>query len=276
MKLTNTSVDKQTLIKNYNNSRANLLLVVVFTVINIILLITQSNTYFLFSTYIPYALVTVGMMLCGMFPPEFYEGLEQGEFLGQSAFYIFLGIALIFVVLYLLCWIFSKNNKSGWLIFALVLFSADTLGMFAFQGLALDGILDVAFHIWVIVSLVMGISACSKLKKISQESDDNEQQEQIDETIKTEPIRTADTYVKSRILIETEAFGHVITYRRVKRVNELVIDGNVYDEHTALVEFAHSLKANIDGHIIEAGFDGIAHSYLKIDGELVAQKVRIV
>lgn len=276
MKLTNTSVDKQTLIKNYNNSRANLLLVVVFTVINIILLITQSNTYFLFSTYIPYALVTVGMMLCGMFPPEFYEGLEQGEFLGQSAFYIFLGIALIFVVLYLLCWIFSKNNKSGWLIFALVLFSADTLGMFAFQGLALDGILDVAFHIWVIVSLVMGISACSKLKKISQESDDNEQQEQIDETIKTEPIRTADTYVKSRILIETEAFGHVITYRRVKRVNELVIDGNVYDEHTALVEFAHSLKANIDGHIIEAGFDGIAHSYLKIDGELVTQKVRIV
>ena len=175
-----------------------------------------------------------------------------------------------------MCWIFSKNNKSGWLIFALVLFSADTLGMFAFQGLALDGILDVAFHIWVIVSLVMGISACSKLKKISQESDDNEQQEQIDETIKTEPIRTADTYVKSRILIETEAFGHVITYRRVKRVNELVIDGNVYDEHTALVEFAHSLKANIDGHIIEAGFDGIAHSYLKIDGELVTQKVRIV
>ncbi len=270
------SSDKQTLIKNYNNSRANLLLVVAFTVINIVLLATLSDTYFLFSAYIPYALVTVGMMLCGMFPPEFYEGLEQGEFLGQSAFYIFLGIALIFVVLYLLCWIFSKNNKSGWLIFALVLFSADTLGMFAFQGLALDGILDVAFHIWVIVSLVMGISACSKLKKMSQETDGAVIQEQNDETIKTEPIRIADTYVKSRILIETEALGHVITYRRVKRVNELVIDGNVYDEHTALVEFAHSLKANIDGHIIEAGYDGIAHSYLKIDGELVAQKVRIV
>lgn len=269
-----SSLDKQALIKRYNNSRANLILVVVFTVVNIFLLITQSNTYFLFSAYVPYALVTMGMLLCGMYPPEFYENFEQGIFLDNSVFYIFLGIALIFVALYLLSAIFSKNNKSGWLIFALVLFSADTLGMFVFQGLMLDSILDVAFHIWVIVSLAMGISACHKLNKMPK--DVTETEEQSDETINTEAIRPADTYVKSRTLLEAEAQGHVITYRRVKRVNELVIDGNVFDEHEALFEFAHSLKAEIDGHIIEVGYDGIAHSYLKIDDELIAQKVRII
>ena len=43
----------------------------------------------------------------------------------------------------------------------------------------------------------------------------------------------------------------------------------------ALVEFAHYLHANIDGHRIEAGFDGVSHSYIKIDGQLAAKKFRI-
>ena len=116
--------------------------------------------------------------------------------------------------------------------------------------------------------------ALTKLNKMPK--DVTETEEQSDETINTEAIRPADTYVKSRTLLEAEAQGHVITYRRVKRVNELVIDGNVFDEHEALFEFAHSLKAEIDGHIIEVGYDGIAHSYLKIDDELIAQKVRII
>ena len=74
--------------------------------------------------------------------------------------------------------------------------------------------------------------------------------------------------------MEADALGRAIVYRRVKRVNELVIDGRVYDEIEALVEFAHSLKAQLDGHLIEVGFDGWVHSYLKIDGQTVARKTR--
>ena len=50
-----------------------------------------------------------------------------------------------------------------------------------------------------------------------------------------------------------------------------------YETHgeEALVEFAHSLKAQIDGHIIEVGFDGGIHSYLKLDGEIVSKKIRL-
>lgn len=80
--------------------------------------------------------------------------------------------------------------------------------------------------------------------------------------------------MKSRALPETNTLGHTITYRRVKKVNDLVIDGNVYDEMETLVEAAHSLKAQIDGHLIEAGFDGMSYSYLKIDGQMVAKKPR--
>jgi hypothetical protein len=91
----------------------------------------------------------------------------------------------------------------------------------------------------------------------------------------SESIRIADSTVKARILLEADALGHAIVYRRVKRVNELVIDGRVYDEMEALVEFAHSLKAQIDGHTIEVGFDGWVHSYLKIDGQTVGRKRRL-
>lgn len=276
----NTLSNRQALETRYKNSRANLLLVVAFTVINIILLVTKSNTYFLFSAYIPYVLVDVGMLFCGMYPAEYYDEEFTGmRFLNPSVFAVFLVIALIIVALYFISWIFSKNNKVGWLIFALVIFAVDTAGMLVFMGFGVDGIIDIVFHVWVIISLAMGINACSKLKHLpAQEAyiPETEQTEEVKEIpLNSGIIRIADLDVKSRILLETNALGHTVTYRRVKRVNELVIDGNVYDEIEALVELAHSLKAQIDGHLIEVGFDGRVHSYLKIDGETVEKKLRI-
>ena len=46
-------------------------------------------------------------------------------------------------------------------------------------------------------------------------------------------LRMADTDVKSRTLIVGEYEGYHIEVRRVKRTNELVIDGKVYDEYEA-------------------------------------------
>ena len=70
--------------------------------------------------------------------------------------------------------------------------------------------------------------------------------------------------------------GHYVVYRRVKKTNELVIDLYVYDEIEILVECAHSLEARIDGHLIVVGFDGVSHSYLSVDGEIVAKKLRLI
>ena len=283
MKTPNTSSNRQILQTKYKNARSNLLLVLVFTAINIVLLVAKSDVYFLFSAYIPYAFVTIGMAICGMLPSDYYvEELAGLEFLPTSVFVVFLGVALVITAMYLISWIGSKNNKSGWLIFALVLFAIDTVLMLL-SGIQLEGIIDIAFHIWVIVSLLMGINACSKFKKLPPE--ELETAEGLPETEVTEQnsedvansnvIRIADPDAKARVLLEAEALGHTVTYRRVKRINELVIDGNVYDELEALIETAHSLKAKIDGHLIEVGFDGGVRSYLKVDGQTTAKKTRL-
>ena len=281
----NTVSNRDMLETKYKRSRNNLLLVVVFTVINLILLISKSNTYFLFSAYIPYAFVDMGMLLCGIYPAEVYgEEFLNTEFLDPSVFAIFIGIALVVVLLYLLSWIFSKKHKVGWLIFALVFFVIDTVAMLVLWGVQMDNIIDIVFHAWVIISLSMGISANLKLKKLplEEETSEYEELEEGAETEETEGepqnsaiIRIADRYAKSRVLLEANEIGHSIIYRRIKRVNELVVDGNVYDEIQALIEVSHSLKAQIDGHQIEVGYDGRFYSYLIIDGQLVTRKLRL-
>lgn len=154
----------------YNNARTNLLLVVVFTVINIILLIANGTSYFLFSASVPYYVMLFGVILSGRLPADVYEEfipygyVFQG--LGDGFFAAMLIISLIFVGIYLICWIFSKKNKVGWLIAALVLFSVDTVALLIIGGISADTIIDILFHAWVLFDLGRGIAAYSKLKKL--------------------------------------------------------------------------------------------------------------
>lgn len=283
MSIPNTVSNREILEVKHKRSRNNLLLVIAFTIINLILLVIESDTYFLFSAYIPYALVDTGMFLCKMYPAEFYgEELFNSAFLDPSFFAIFMGVALVIVLLYFLCWLFSKKYKVGWLISALVFFVIDTGALLVLWGIQMDNIIDIVFHVWVIISLVMGISANLKLKKLPSQEAQTLEYNGFDEVERTQEealnsaiIRIADNNVKSRTLLETTEMGLSIVYRRVKRVNELVINGNVYDEIEALLEVAHSLKAKIDGHQIEVGYDGKLYSYLIIDGQLVTRKLRL-
>ena len=73
--------------RKYKASRANLLLVVIATAINMLLIATGSDTYFLFSAFIPYFLTTIGMVQCGLLPPEYYEyPMEDYIFYDKSLF----------------------------------------------------------------------------------------------------------------------------------------------------------------------------------------------
>lgn len=162
---------KQTLREKYLNARHNILLILVFTVINVVLLITNSNTYFLFSAYVPYMIVDLGMLLCGMYPIEYY-GTEFAslEFLGKGVFVAIMVIVAVILALYLLCWIFSKEI-TGWMVTALVFFCVDTAIMLLLNGIVSDMIIDLIFHGWVIFSLGSGISAYNKLKKLPAEEE---------------------------------------------------------------------------------------------------------
>ena len=279
-------IQRQALASKYSAARSNLLLLVIFSAINLIMMATGAGTYFLFSASVPYLITDLGMFFCGMYPEEAYEGFEGMYFLDKSFFFIMLAISALILVIYFLCWLFSKNGKVKWLKVALVLFSIDTLVMFAYYGLSISMIVDIIFHVWVIVIMVMGIKAHKQLKEMPEEEVMIEAEyrelptggEEYEEnaTADSTPIRDADKDVKARIFLETDYFNHTITYRRVKKTNELVIDGKVYDEYTALVEAPHILTAVVDGHKIAVGIDNTSRSFINVDGQTVKTKLRLV
>ena len=157
----------------YRNSRLNLLLVVIFTTINMAFLFLDATSYFLFSAAVPYFLTYFGLYFGGKFPAETYADVvpEGYEFVGygNGVVIALTVIAALIVVAYLLCWIFSKKNRVGWIIAALVMFSLDTIVMFVLSGFSIENLLDILFHIWVLIDLILGISAYFKLKKLPVE-----------------------------------------------------------------------------------------------------------
>ena len=90
----------------------------------------------------------------------------------QSAFVGFIAVAVVLAILYVLPFIFSKKLRPGWLLFTLVIFILDTLFMLIDAGVQSDMLVDYLFHIWVIVSLAIGISAGYKLKKLPSEEEE--------------------------------------------------------------------------------------------------------
>lgn len=162
--------EKEKLLKRYNGACMNILLVVIFSAVNVGLLIFGSDSYFLFSASIPYYLPMFGMLYTGKYPAEFYDESWAGfEFFGEGFYTATIVIAAVIIALYLLCFFLSKKKGYGWLIVAIILFALDTAAMFYLVGFSSESIIDILFHGWVIVSLASGISAGKKLKNISDE-----------------------------------------------------------------------------------------------------------
>lgn len=162
-------MQKQALISRYSAARMNLLLMIVFSAVNILSLATGMGSYFLFSASIPYMIVSIGMLFCGMYPSEVYENMGDVTFLDRSLFVICLIIAILIMAIYFLCWMFSKKKKVIWLKIALVMLGIDTVFLFLNGGFS--AIIDLIFHGWVIVILIMGIKAHKTLSNMPKESE---------------------------------------------------------------------------------------------------------
>jgi len=163
--------DPKLLANKYQSARINLIFIAALTAINIVMLATGGDSYFLFSANIPYLLVFFGMMNTGMLPDEFYEGgKDTYQFLDPAVFTVLLVISLVIVALYVVFFVLSSKRRVAWLIAAEVFFVLDTLAMFAFYGFDLSMIIDIAFHIYVVVSFAMGISAEYKLRALPPEA----------------------------------------------------------------------------------------------------------
>lgn len=168
--------ERELLQNKFNGARGNLLLVVIFSLINLGMLVFNSGTYFLFSASVPYFIGDIAMDLCGKYPVEYYESMYDympgaDEFYGIGVFAVLLAIAVTIIALYLICYIFSKKPRVGFLVFALVLFVIDTAILVLFAGFSADWIIDYVFHAWVIISLISGITAYAKLKKLPAEEE---------------------------------------------------------------------------------------------------------
>ena len=151
----------------YNTARANLLLVILFTVINICMLLFGSGSYFLFSAAVPYNMVLVGVLLCGRFEGAEEYFLEIGtEPLPSIVLVVLSVLAFIVLAIYLVCFLFCGKHRVGWMITALVFFGIDTLGMLVMDGISIDSLMDILFHIWVLYYLIAGVTAHDKLKKM--------------------------------------------------------------------------------------------------------------
>lgn len=137
--------------QKYRVARGNLLSVVLFTAVNMILILIKSGVTFLFSASIPQFLLYINMD-------------DYGNMVVDNFFYICLAIAVVYTVVYLIAWIFSK--KSGvWMWIALGLFVIDTVCLLYF--FRLEAVIpDIIYHGIVIYCLISGIAASVKLKKM--------------------------------------------------------------------------------------------------------------
>ena len=245
----------------YASARVNLRLMIVLTLVNIVLLFTEANMMMLFSATIPYFLVALGIEL------SFETGLPLFTIVTCV-------IAAITLLVYLLCWIFSKR-RYAWMLIATILFGIDTLFLLflVIDTGEISSILDIVFHGLVMYYLIMGVVYGKRLKAMPAEDPEAAAQAPA---ANESPLRRAEEDVKHRVLLEEYASGMQICYRRVKRVNELVVNNYVYDELEMLVEPPHTLRASVNGHLIEAGTDSASRSFLRVDGEVIKQKVRLV
>lgn len=265
-------------------ARYDLLAVVILTALNVLLLLGNTGTYFVFSASVPYAIMDIGMLVCGLYPAELYEGeLAEMILLDGGAIGVFAALALAGVAVYLLLFFLSKKHTAAALTVSSVLFGLDTLFMFVWFGIELSMLLDLFFHGWILFTLIRGITAARKLKELPPEEAPTfpaGTPEEGEFPVYTQepdslPLRVADMAEKQRVLLEATVLGHHILYRRVKKTNELVIDGRVYDEYVAIFERAHLLNATLGGHVFSAGFDGTGNSMILVDGNVCETKRRV-
>jgi hypothetical protein len=136
----------------YNRSRLMLLLIVIFTGINLFMA-TFLDAYFMFSATVPMMFPVIGANLA--------VNMENDLYL-----YVMLGIGVLLVVPYLLAWIFSKK-RVGWMIAALAFFSLDSLLLL----LSFDPTMfpDIFFHGVGMYFLITGVIQGLKLKDLPTE-----------------------------------------------------------------------------------------------------------
>lgn len=140
-----------------SRSRGYLLTVIIFTIINLVLLVLEQGTYFLFSASVPYYLTVLSQMM-------------DGAALGQNTTMALI-ISAVILVGYFLCWLLSAR-KSVWLTVGMCVFILDTVALIyvalKLMESPLNGIVDLLIHALLIWEMSKGITAAKNLKEMPE------------------------------------------------------------------------------------------------------------
>jgi hypothetical protein len=153
------TVDTKQQILIFEKSRNNLLLVIAFTVINLVLIYFDANVNFLFSATIPQFVFNMGKY--------FVEQTDLNIF-----FIIGLIIAFLAVLSYFIFWLLARRTRVLILV-ALIFFCIDSLLLiylvFINDEFNFSVLMEIAFHAWILYYLITGVKAWSKLRGITTE-----------------------------------------------------------------------------------------------------------
>lgn len=149
----------KTLQRRIQAARGNLILVIIFTIANIMSYWFQFGFMMPFSAFIPFTI----------FDFSYYFSVELND---PNLFIGGIILASGVILLYIMGYVLSKK-KPEWLTFMLVMYVFDTvvmlylfIGIFAFNSTM---ILDILFHIWVLYYFTNGVLAVNKLKASRQD-----------------------------------------------------------------------------------------------------------
>ena len=162
--------------RDLNMSRMNLLLSVIFTVVNLVMVMCSVTTSFFFSASIPYYPSLFFAINCGIFDTSYYEAFyetyENGlyadtwqqeiTFLDPSIFWAVFAISILMIVGLLLLWFFSKKYKVCSMI-TLAFYIVDTLFLLGFSfflgSAGIELILQLLFHEWIVYYALLSVRA---------------------------------------------------------------------------------------------------------------------
>lgn len=170
----------------HRNARVSLLVVVAFTFINMMLRVSQTTGYFLFSANLPFFLTDVGMYFGGIYDNPTEAWLNAGFGMhGERFFYGMLAVAILIVAAYFVLWLLSARDSILPMLIATVLFGVDTLFLvgatvFGLSDLSSDFVIDLLLHAYVLYALIDGTLARRRYLALPEDAPiyDSEQSEQ--------------------------------------------------------------------------------------------------
>ena len=274
--------------KKFNSSRGNLLLVVILTTLNVILHLSGTDWFFLFSASFPMVVVIFGEI--------FSEASGNNLFMIIGA-----SLALISIAFFTACYLITSKYKS-WIVVALVALSLDSLLLLwlltAAEEFGFSTVIEIAIRVWVMYYLVSGTRAWLALKKmppvLEQDAigeydaadelyDDYDEEDEelpsITEAGEANEIKTETPPIRpqsagGKVLVSQRYNNLKIVVKNNPKTVELIINDMVYAEKKGLFTISFDLEACVQNIAVKAvmGIHTDAKVLLYIDGNLLAEK----